>query len=99
MIIYWSNFSRNECYNNAKVAFRRSRMGQQHTWLPCFYRCTFYKREKFIKIIKINQSIRINKYSFTKSDAFTKRIGIWKQEFVNGGAHAEQAVQDDAEKK
>ena len=31
-----------------------------------------------------------------KSDAFRS---IWKQEFVNGGAHAEQAVQDDAEKK
>jgi len=34
-------------------------------------------------------------HSYRKPDSFY----VWEQQLVNGGAHAEQAVQDDAEKK
>jgi len=54
---------------------------------------TMFCISEFYKTREIHDKLDI------KTDAFNRRNGIWKQEFVNGGAHTEQAVQDDAEKK
>ena len=88
------NFSRIESFKNAKVVFRGSKAGATACMAAMFLQNCILQNERNSSH-KSHRSHNLN----IKSNAFNRRFRIWKQEFVNRGAHAEHAVQDDAEKK